>query len=103
MNRRHLLEAFAALGVPKTRRVECSKPLGLLLFSKKAMVTSEGQIIVTDQTVYLPNEGTSFFILNVATGPILVHTNRSDVHTILPLEAADFQHTNGEWRRIRAL
>jgi hypothetical protein len=103
VNRRDLIEAFAALAVPKTRRVECSKPLGLLLFSKKPLVTRDGQIIVTDQNVYLPNEGSSFFVMNVAVGPILVHVNRSDVHTLLPLEAADFLHTDGEWRRIKAL
>jgi hypothetical protein len=103
VKRRDLLEAFAAFAAPKARRLECSKPLGLLLFAKKAMAASEGQIIVTDQTVYLPNEGTSFFILNVAVGPILVHTNRSDVHTLSPLEAADFLRTDGEWRRIKAL
>jgi hypothetical protein len=103
MNRRNLLEAFAALVAPKAHRVECSKPLGLLLFSKRAMVAPTGQIIVTDQSVYLPNEGSSFFVMNVAVGPILVHVNRSDVHTLLPLEAADFLHTDGEWRRIKAL
>jgi hypothetical protein len=105
MNRRYILTAVAGLisSPAHAARVQCSQPLGLLLFSKKTMVASEGQIIVTDQTVYLPNEGTSFFIINVAVGPILVHINRSDVHTLLPLEAADFLRTDGEWRRIKAL
>jgi hypothetical protein len=103
VNRRSLLEAFAAFATPAGRHIECAKPLGLAMFSKKALAVSEGQIIVTDQSVFLPNGGGSFLILNVAVGPVFVHTNRTDSHQLKSLEAADFLHTDGEWRRIKAL
>jgi urease beta subunit len=48
------------------------------MFPKKCIVSPVGQIIATDQSVYLPSarEVNSFYIMNVGDNPIQVRVGR---------------------------